>query len=151
MRPQLTIVLLGGAEEARGELARALERLARQADATITVRQQVASDEAAHGQSLHLLLHSAIEDGPWREQLARLGLPFSVLHGDIRAQITAAWTLAALRLGMLPTEARTLQPAESRSSPVGPGTLWRCDKCSDPECEHRLFRDLLAKREGDVA
>lgn len=24
---------------------------------------------------------------------------------------------------------------------------WNCEKCSDPACEHRLFRDLLAQRE----
>lgn len=24
---------------------------------------------------------------------------------------------------------------------------WNCEKCSDPACEHRLFRDLLAQRQ----
>ncbi len=25
---------------------------------------------------------------------------------------------------------------------------WACDACSDPDCEHRLFQDLLARRPG---
>jgi hypothetical protein len=24
---------------------------------------------------------------------------------------------------------------------------WNCEKCSDPGCEHRLFRDLIAQRQ----
>ncbi len=26
--------------------------------------------------------------------------------------------------------------------------LWRCEACSDPDCEHRLFQRLLAQRAG---
>ena len=25
-------------------------------------------------------------------------------------------------------------------------TVWQCNECSDPECEHKLFTGLLAKR-----
>ena len=28
---------------------------------------------------------------------------------------------------------------------------WDCEKCSDPECEHRLFTSLVAQREARQA
>jgi nicotinamide riboside kinase len=68
-----------------------------------------------------------------RTLLDRAGVPYRVVYGTGRDRLRNA--LAALPVGLAP-------------APVGdPGSLrawkWQCDKCSDPECEHRLFTSLV--------
>ena len=38
-------------------------------------------------------------------------------------------------------------PALKQNNPASSTWIWLCDKCSDPECEHRLLSDLLARRQ----
>lgn len=62
-----------------------------------------------------------------RESLDRAGVPYQVIYGSGEARLAAA--LCALRRGDTGNE--------------GTAWAWICDKCSDPECEHRLFSRLL--------
>jgi nicotinamide riboside kinase len=74
-----------------------------------------------------------------RAALVRGGVSYAVVHGRGTERLANAWR--ALNLMALPDDS---QPAER----IADSTAWRwsCDKCSDPECEHRLFSDLVARR-----
>jgi HTH-type transcriptional repressor of NAD biosynthesis genes len=65
-----------------------------------------------------------------RDVLQREGVGFSMVYGQGKQRLAGA--LAVLEPG-----ASTLPPARS-------SWRWLCDKCSDADCEHRLFSDLQA-------
>ncbi len=69
-------------------------------------------------------------DARLREVLQREGLAFSMVYGQGPQRFAGA--LAVLEPG-----ASTLPQARSN-------WRWLCDKCSDADCEHRLFSDLQA-------
>jgi nicotinamide riboside kinase len=62
-----------------------------------------------------------------REALHKAGVPYRVVYGSGPERLTNA--LIALK---------QLQPEVAERT-----WAWSCDKCSDPECEHRLFTGLL--------
>ena len=76
-------------------------------------------------------------DSLLRRQLADGGLPFKVIYGSGEERLNNA--LQAI--GMAAATARAPSPASRTSA----RWVWACDKCSDPECEHRLFSRLSAK------
>ncbi len=91
------------------------------------------------------------------DQALRAGLlvarvDFQVLYGSddeslertIRAvrRFAAAPGLAQLS----PTTPKPEKPDDASGKTWG----WQCDKCSDPQCEHRLLTDLLAERKACV-
>ena len=86
----------------------------------------------------------AQRDGPqWRartdtllrQRLQAAGLAYRTFHGTTEQRLAQA--LRALApLGIAPTAEPHL--TEGR-------VPWRCDSCSDPDCEHRLFGRLLAQ------
>ncbi|MBS0450839.1 MAG: hypothetical protein JSS14_05955 [Proteobacteria bacterium] len=133
------IALLGGERDNRLALVHALAL--RLQDSPFCAQ---AIEDGAQLQSpalVLLLASSADEDAQglrWREWLAQAGIAFSVLHGDAQARLDAAWRLVEPLLGLAP----------SPDSRAGSTARWRwsCDKCSDSECEHNLFKDLLQKR-----
>jgi nicotinamide riboside kinase len=65
-----------------------------------------------------------------REGLAKAGVPYRVVYGQGDERLRNA--LAAIEASA----------PEENAKPERPWT-WSCDKCSDPDCEHRLFRRLL--------
>jgi HTH-type transcriptional repressor of NAD biosynthesis genes len=69
-------------------------------------------------------------DARLREVLQREGLAFSMVYGQGPQRLAGA--LAVLEPG-----ASTIPQARSN-------WRWLCDKCSDADCEHRLFSDLQA-------
>ena len=69
-------------------------------------------------------------DARLREVLQREGLAFSMVYGQGPQRLAGA--LAVLEPG-----ASTVPQARSN-------WRWLCDKCSDADCEHRLFSDLQA-------
>lgn len=70
-----------------------------------------------------------------RSALQKAKLPYQVVYGAGPARLASA--LAALaRMGIA---AGAAAPEESSRRPW----VWACDKCSDPECEHKLFRGLV--------
>lgn len=89
--------------------------------------------------ALVLLLGGSLDAAAWRGLLAQAGWSYQVLYGDgPEQQLDAA--LRALHVAL---------PAALREAPA-PRTVdapqrlraWACEKCSDPQCEHRLFTAL---------
>lgn len=72
-----------------------------------------------------------------RSLLQRAGVAFHVVYGSGPHRLQGA--LAALAsAGVLPPEAAERpERGDARAAWV-----WSCEKCSDPECEHRLFSRL---------
>jgi nicotinamide riboside kinase len=65
-----------------------------------------------------------------REMLDKAGIAYRVVYGTGAERLRNA--LAAIDAALAPRP-------ESRA------WIWQCDKCSDPDCEHRLFRGLVDK------
>ncbi len=87
-----------------------------------------------------------------RHALQSAGLPFKVIYGQSEARLSAA--LMAIRdgvAGLSPELGQNLasfkaiqsQRDESQYGLNKGKTVWRCDLCSDAECEHKLFSGLL--------
>jgi nicotinamide riboside kinase len=82
-----------------------------------------------------------------RQHLQAAGIAFEVIYGSgeqrtfnalqaiarSNPQTDATNSIAAHALNTLATDSNDLKKWQ-----------WRCEKCSDPECEHRLFRSLFA-------
>ena len=137
------IALLGGAHSGRHALADALAPRLQSTGLRAQVIEDAAALAALQIPPLVLLLAprdraGEAEDLQWRQQLMHAGIGFSVLHGDQETRLDAAWRLIQTLLG---------QPLpEPAARGAGGRWRWACDKCSDPACEHRLFRDLLRRR-----
>ena len=89
-----------------------------------------------------------------RQSMSKRQLPFKVIYGQDQARLNAA--LLAISQGIAnlnePLDLKFSAPglqltqAQREVSQYGLNqgkTVWRCDLCSDSECEHRLFSDLL--------
>ena len=89
-----------------------------------------------------------------RQAMSKRQLPFKVIYGQDEARLNAA--LLAISQGIanlnepldLKFSMPGLQPTQTQREVSQYGlnqgkTAWRCDLCSDSECEHRLFSDLL--------
>lgn len=74
-------------------------------------------------------------DALLRELLARAGISYRVVYGAGEDRLRNA--LAALPDGLAQ---RPAPPAPARG-----GWQWTCGKCSDPDCEHRLFTSLTGR------
>lgn len=71
-------------------------------------------------------------EAAFRTLLLQRGMSYSVVHAE-----DGGWLQGVLQACGHATrpERQTLR-------------RWACDACSDPDCEHRLFQDLLARRPG---
>jgi HTH-type transcriptional repressor of NAD biosynthesis genes len=84
----------------------------------------------------------AHQDSALREQLQTLGLPYRVVYGAGPTRLVNA----LLALGLAPPDAGAQQTREQAQFDLNRGrTPWSCEKCSDPECEHKLFTGLLLR------
>ncbi len=72
-------------------------------------------------------------DAALRGLLQALGWGHQVFYGNVDARLRHA-----LLLGGAAMPERFPPPGNAR-----PALAWSCEKCSDPECEHRLFQRLL--------
>ncbi|MFM9922497.1 ATP-binding protein [Variovorax sp. H27-G14] len=80
-----------------------------------------------------------------RAALTRARLSFAVVHGSGDERLANAWNAINSIAG---NEARARAPSARSSAESKPASWsWPCEKCSDPECEHKLFSDLIARRE----
>lgn len=73
-----------------------------------------------------------------RAALTRGGVDFKVIYGLGEERLQHA--LEAIQ-ALMPLPDAIQNPARA-----GAPWVWLCDKCSDPQCEHRLLSDLLAQR-----
>jgi len=80
-------------------------------------------------------------DALLRKALTQGDIAYSVVHGSGRSRLTNALTAIDFltRSAAVPTHSN---PSGSRSE----SHSWTCDRCSDSDCEHRLFSDLLNRR-----
>jgi len=69
-----------------------------------------------------------------REGLRQAQVPYQVVYGSGPARLESA-VAALARMGIGTGDA-------ARSAAARTPWVWACEKCSDPECEHRLFRGL---------
>lgn len=67
-----------------------------------------------------------------RDVLRQYGIAFSIVYGSGEARSQSAMQAIGYAMGKPPPEQRSRWK-------------WPCEKCSDPECEHRLFSALLPK------
>lgn len=78
-----------------------------------------------------------------RHSLVQAGLAFRVVYGQGLTRLNNA----LLALGLAPEDEHAWQLRESAQFALNQGrTVWSCEKCSDPDCEHRLFTGLLNKK-----
>jgi len=75
-------------------------------------------------------------DAQIREALARARIPYRMVYGSGDERLRNA--LVAID---------SASPEDERANGSARRWTWSCDKCSDPECEHRLF-SLLLDREA---
>ncbi|RZL68032.1 MAG: ATPase [Variovorax sp.] len=84
-------------------------------------------------------------DAKVRAALARAGVAYTVVHGIGDERLANAWnainSIAASSSGV---------GAEGRFGLENAAWSWACDKCSDPDCEHRLFSDLVAGKRQET-
>lgn len=85
-------------------------------------------------------------DALLRQRLEQASLPYQVVYGLQSARVQRALQMLDAIGGS--TRDATLSIAESSDSARAEDQFdrqkwqWTCDKCSDPQCEHRLFRAL---------
>ena len=78
-----------------------------------------------------------------RQALERAGIAYRVVYGQGHERLNNA--LLALGLPGEDDTARTTR--ENAQFAINEGrTVWQCNECSDPGCEHKLFTGLLKKR-----
>ena len=79
-----------------------------------------------------------------RQALERSGLRYRVVYGQGQQRLNNA----LLALGLPGEDEAARQSRENAQYALNEGrTPWLCEKCSDPDCEHRLFTGLL--QQGD--
>jgi HTH-type transcriptional repressor of NAD biosynthesis genes len=79
-----------------------------------------------------------------RQALERAGIPYRVVYGQGHQRLNNA----LLALGLSGEDEAARMTRENAQFAINEGrTQWQCNECSDPDCEHRLFTGLLAKRQ----
>lgn len=82
-------------------------------------------------------------DALLRQALERGGMSYRVVYGQGPQRVNNA----LLALGLPGEDGQTGQLREQAQFAINQGrTVWQCNDCSDPECEHKLFSGLLAQR-----
>lgn len=72
-----------------------------------------------------------------RRELQAAGLPFQTVYGRGHARLHQALSVMGPLLGC--------SLVDSDATLAQGRVTWNCEKCSDPDCEHRLFTALLKK------
>ncbi|CAM3343992.1 hypothetical protein [Polaromonas hydrogenivorans] len=80
-----------------------------------------------------------------RAALAHGAVAYRVLYGTPDERLAHA--LHAVQSLLAPAQIRPRQKAGSDGIKNQPW-VWMCDKCSDPQCEHKLLTALLAQRDS---
>ena len=78
-----------------------------------------------------------------RQALDRAGLAYRVVYGQGHQRLNNA----LLALGLPGEDETARMTRENAQFAINEGRcVWQCNECSDPDCEHKLFTGLLAKR-----
>lgn len=78
-----------------------------------------------------------------RHALERAGIAYRVVYGQGHQRLNNA----LLALGLLGEDEAARRTRENAQFAINDGrTMWQCNECSDPDCEHKLFTGLLGKR-----
>lgn len=78
-----------------------------------------------------------------RQTLERAGIAYRVVYGQGHQRLNNA----LLALGLAGEDEAARMTRDNAQFAINEGrTAWQCNECSDPECEHKLFTGLLAKR-----
>jgi nicotinamide riboside kinase len=77
-----------------------------------------------------------------REALGRANVHFRTVYGRGGERLDNALAALAAVVPGLAT------PGSGEREPGSRPWVWTCDKCGDPDCEHRLFTSLAGRREG---
>jgi nicotinamide riboside kinase len=78
-----------------------------------------------------------------RQALERSGLAYRVVYGQGPQRLNNA----LLALGLSGEDASAQQIREQGQFAINQGrSVWQCNDCSDPACEHKLFSRLMAQR-----
>jgi nicotinamide riboside kinase len=80
-----------------------------------------------------------------RQALERAGIAYRVVYGQGHQRLNNA----LLALGLSGEDDAARMTRENAQFAINEGrTVWQCNECSDPACEHKLFSGLLAQRSG---
>jgi nicotinamide riboside kinase len=78
-----------------------------------------------------------------RQTLEGAGLPYRVVYGQGPRRLNNA----LLALGLQGVDLSALQTRVDGQFAINQGrSIWQCNECSDPGCEHTLFTRLMARR-----
>ncbi len=78
-----------------------------------------------------------------RQALEGAGLPYRVVYGQGPRRLNNA----LLALGVQGEDLSEQRTRENGQFSINQGrSIWQCNECSDPGCEHKLFTGLLKKR-----
>jgi hypothetical protein len=78
-----------------------------------------------------------------RQALERSGMAYRVVYGQGPQRLNNA----LLALGLAGEDASAQHLREQGQFAINQGrSVWQCNECSDPACEHKLFSRLVAQR-----
>lgn len=84
-------------------------------------------------------------DSRMRQALEKADIGYRVVYGQGLARLNNA----LLALGLAAEDETVWQQRQRAQYALNDGrTPWSCEKCSDPECEHRLFSGLISRASG---
>lgn len=91
-------------------------------------------------------------DAALRDILHVATIDFEVIYGlgqqRLQAAIQALNAIDSIASSAGSTRTNALKSPENNVATAPQPWIWTCDKCSDPDCEHRLFRKLIAATEA---
>ena len=143
-----TIALVGAADTGQVQLFEALTDSLKLHGWPVSVVMEGPDTSTRHDltvlMGLNALLPSAIaSDQSIRLALAQTGTAYEVLYGTTQERLAQALQMVEKRL-VKPSTASQLPHIQI--APTYKPWVWLCDKCSDPQCEHKLLTQLLAQR-----
>jgi len=138
---QFEVTLLMGLDgawlsEAPNGMAEGQAQVQAQAGAQVEVQAKVQAEALALAQRSEI-------DTLLRQALDQAGCRYHVVYGQGPQRLNNA--LLALGLPSLDPTAHELREQSQFAIHRG-RTVWQCNACSDPDCEHQLFTGLLAQR-----
>ncbi len=144
-----TIALVGAPDTGQAQLLEALndsfKLYARPVSVLMGSPAKVAGSDLILLMGLDGLQSPAVNalDQSIRLELELAGTAYEVLYGTPQDRLAQALQVAEKRLNKSSTAPI---PPQVQAELARKPWVWICDKCSDPQCEHQLLTQLLARR-----